>query len=180
MTKVNLNDKKLGKGGWESLRAKLEEYENITTLLLSRNQIEDEVAIELFLWLKENAPNLNVLDLSCNIISDKAAASISECIGSMLSLEYFLLNKNQIGDEGLNLILPSLSEKLLINLNHNYIREEGAKKVISHLLTHKTQIHLSSGNHISESMCNIIDEHNKNHLDAEVLLSPSTIFEVPF
>ena len=99
-----------------SLMSCLLKLPNLTHLILTDNQINDEEAIELFNYLIQLNTKIKFIKLPSNKIYQNGAKKIAEFLEKNNTLKHLNLASNKIGVEGMNSICNSL-------INHNQTLE---------------------------------------------------------
>jgi len=99
-----------------SLMSCLLKLPNLTHLILTDNQINDEEAIELFNYLIQLNTKIKFIKLPSNKINKNGAKKIAEFLEKNNTLKHLNLASNKIGVEGMNSICNSL-------INHNQTLE---------------------------------------------------------
>ena len=151
----------LAKPSLSALCLALKVNTSLTSLYLSHDSIDDEVANSLSEALRVNA-SLTSLDLSQNLIRAGGANSLSEALRVNTSLTYLGLSMNPIDDEGTN----SLSEALRVNtsltsleLSMSSINDEGANSLSKALRVNTSLTYLDlSMNSIEDEGANSLSE----------------------
>lgn len=110
LRKLDLRDNMFGVEVGFSLSKTLHELVNITEVYISYLNLEDEGAEAICIALTESAPSLEILDMSGNDITVKAASAMASCIASKQFLTKLNLAENELKDEGTILIAKALEE----------------------------------------------------------------------
>ena len=104
--------------------------------------------------------NLEILDLSCNIIGDKGAVSLAESVKCCLKLVRLNLSLNRIGDVGAMAVANAT--KCLVYLCSDYITN--TNDILQHVSGHNVDFHTLTfsgcgiGDSDVESLLHLIDE----------------------
>ncbi|CAJ1969285.1 unnamed protein product [Sphenostylis stenocarpa] len=133
LRKLDLRDNMFGPEAGVALSKVIPAFTDLTEINLSYLNLEDDGAEALANALKESAPSLEILDLSGNDITAKAAASLAACISSKQFLSKLNLSENELKDEGVVLISKALEggqgQLIEVDLSTNLITWSGAKLV---------------------------------------------------
>lgn len=92
--------------------------QNIKYLILSNNNIEDNKEESNVIFYKHILSNLEVLDISSNLLLNSKLNMIIQLIPTFNNLQYLLLGSNRIGNLGIQKLLFVLSKNNNIKLKY--------------------------------------------------------------
>jgi len=129
-------------------------------LSLSKCCLQEHQVIEV---LKNVSYSLRFLDLSYNVIPDKAAKSVADVIYNNTDLEHLNLSNCQLQEEGLLLILKEIKSARglkYLNIQHNPVKSELLASELAMLLTDNyvlKWLSLSNCTLKEEGFCKIVE-----------------------
>ena len=106
---------------------KIEKYEHVKQLILSRDKLEMS-SLKLLVNNMIFLTQLRELDLRCNEIRDEGLIELSRGLKYIPLVENIILRENNIGDKGIKVFAYSLHHLIhlkALNLNWNNISDEG-------------------------------------------------------
>ena len=129
VTRLLLDDNKIGHEGAAAIAAALESNSKLQELGIDNNNIGDKGAVAIAMALRSNK-TLQHLRLSKNNIGDDGAIALAEALKSNSTLHELELDNNNISSDGAKAIAVVLGERnrtlQQLWLSHNKIGDEGA------------------------------------------------------
>ncbi|XP_022973697.1 RAN GTPase-activating protein 2-like isoform X2 [Cucurbita maxima] len=166
LKKLDLQDNMLGVEGGFALSKSLAYHVDLKELYLSYLNLEDEGAIAIANALKDTAPALEVLEMAGNDITAEAASVLAAGIAKKSHLTSLNLAENELKDEGTILISKALGHIKIkeVDMSTNLIRRAGAR-VLAQTVVQKPGFVLLNinGNFISDEGIDEVKDIFKKH-----------------
>lgn len=174
LKKLDIRDNMFGVEAGVALSNVLPEFSDLTEIYLSYLNLEDDGSKALADALTNCAPSLEVLDISGNDISTKAAPVLAACVASKQFLTKLNLSENELRDDGAILIAKALEEGhgqlTEVDMSTNLMRRAGVR-ILAQAVLKKPGFKLLNinGNFISDEG---IDELKELFRHAPEMLGP--------
>mmetsp|Transcript_5551 Transcript_5551/g.16556 ORF Transcript_5551/g.16556 Transcript_5551/m.16556 type:complete len:392 (-) Transcript_5551:189-1364(-) len=131
---LEVSDNTFGEEGAEALAEVLRGAADLEVAILRDLSVEDDGMRVILEALMESSPNLRVLDISTNELTEDIAELVGECLRSKTKLEKFLAEENELGSDGAEKIAAALDKDIHtqlqeISLADNSIGKKGALAV---------------------------------------------------
>lgn len=141
--------------------------DSLTTLVMSRNMIDDDLLRMLMTGLIKNN-TITSIDVSHNKITNHGARLLSKLLGENSVITHINLADNQIHTEGGRYIARGLRENdslLYLNLRLNRLTDEGCQLLLEGLQDNVslTELNISSnnaGNQAAQTLFSIMRDHD--------------------
>jgi len=131
---INVSDNTFGEEGAEALADVLKECDSLEYAIMRDLSVEDDGMILILNALCESAPNLKVLDISTNELTEDSAEAIARVLKTKGSLEKVIVDENELGSDGAKTIADALDKELHknlkeVSLEENAITADGAREI---------------------------------------------------
>jgi Ran GTPase-activating protein (RanGAP) involved in mRNA processing and transport len=144
LTVLDLDDSVFGDGSEDedpvyTLCQVLKASSNLQKLILKDGALEyDGLLLVLNALVEEGAARemLTYLDLGALCFGEDGAAKLAQVLPCMSKLTHLLLETNVLGDEGVQTLVPALTETNIqvLNLNDNEITADGFQALVDHYI----------------------------------------------
>ncbi|CAI5490469.1 unnamed protein product [Closterium sp. Naga37s-1] len=131
LERLDLRDNMFGPEGGAALASALHHHPNLKQLMLGDTALGDDGVAELLDSLAQSTPQLEVLELGGNELSEEGAGRVAESLKPFSALRKLVLCDNEMGDAGVETLVAIIPDHLRsleeLDLSTNDFGRKGAE-----------------------------------------------------